>query len=72
MGWRWQALAWRFRTFAERRKTELLRSWDDACTTEVLYAGHARRRRADADLFAALLVGTADIVVALMEAGELS
>eukprot|EP00873_Tetraselmis_striata_P019515 jgi/Tetstr1/439779/TSEL_028192.t1 len=38
---RQQALAWRFRAFAERRMTELVRSWDDA-RTEALYAGHAR------------------------------
>eukprot|EP00873_Tetraselmis_striata_P019799 jgi/Tetstr1/440063/TSEL_028422.t1 len=43
--------------------TELVRSWDDA-RTEAFYAGHARQRRTDADLFAALLVGTADTVVA--------
>eukprot|EP00873_Tetraselmis_striata_P009766 jgi/Tetstr1/430030/TSEL_019891.t1 len=65
------ALAWRFRAFAERRMTELVRSWDDA-RTEAFYAGHARQRRTDADLFAALLVGTADTVVALVEDGELS
>eukprot|EP00873_Tetraselmis_striata_P046331 jgi/Tetstr1/466595/TSEL_011083.t1 len=42
--------------------TELVRSWDDA-RTEAVYAGHARqRRRTDAVLFAALLVGTADTV----------
>eukprot|EP00873_Tetraselmis_striata_P010399 jgi/Tetstr1/430663/TSEL_020456.t1 len=42
------------------------RSWDDA-RTETFYAGHARQRRTvDADLFAALLVGTADTVVALL------
>eukprot|EP00873_Tetraselmis_striata_P017466 jgi/Tetstr1/437730/TSEL_026384.t1 len=64
-------LAWRFRAFAERRMTELVRSWDDA-RTEAFYAGHARQRRTDADLFAALLVGTADTVVALVEDGELS
>eukprot|EP00873_Tetraselmis_striata_P008690 jgi/Tetstr1/428954/TSEL_018929.t1 len=29
---RLQALAWRFRAFAERRMTELVRSWDDART----------------------------------------
>eukprot|EP00873_Tetraselmis_striata_P011703 jgi/Tetstr1/431967/TSEL_021444.t1 len=57
--------------FAERRMTELVRSWDDA-RTEAFYAGHARQRRTDADLFAALLVGTADTVVALVEDGELS
>eukprot|EP00873_Tetraselmis_striata_P037349 jgi/Tetstr1/457613/TSEL_044180.t1 len=68
---RLQALAWRFRAFAERRMTELLRSWDDA-RTEAFYTGHARQRRTDADLFAALLVGTADTVVALVEDGELS
>eukprot|EP00873_Tetraselmis_striata_P027737 jgi/Tetstr1/448001/TSEL_035303.t1 len=68
---RLQALAWRFRAFAERRMTELVRSWDDA-RTEAFYAGHARQRRTDADLFAALLVGTADTVVALVEDGELS
>eukprot|EP00873_Tetraselmis_striata_P009273 jgi/Tetstr1/429537/TSEL_019442.t1 len=51
--------------------TELMRSWDDA-RTEALYAGHARQHRTDADLFAALLVGTADTVVALVEDGELS
>eukprot|EP00873_Tetraselmis_striata_P017493 jgi/Tetstr1/437757/TSEL_026411.t1 len=62
---RLQALAWRFRAFAERRMTELVRSWDDA-RTEAFYAGHARQRRTDADLFAALLVGTADTVVALL------
>eukprot|EP00873_Tetraselmis_striata_P039955 jgi/Tetstr1/460219/TSEL_005534.t1 len=49
-----------------KRVTELVRSWDDA-RTEALYAGHhARQRRTDADLFAALLVGTADTVVALL------
>eukprot|EP00873_Tetraselmis_striata_P045894 jgi/Tetstr1/466158/TSEL_010719.t1 len=63
---RLQALAWRFRAFAERRMTELVRSWDDA-RTEAFYAGHTRQRRTDADLFAALLVGTADTVVALVE-----
>eukprot|EP00873_Tetraselmis_striata_P044075 jgi/Tetstr1/464339/TSEL_009135.t1 len=68
---RLQSLAWRFRAFAERRMTELVRSWDDA-RTEAFYAGHARQRRTDADLFAALLVGTADTVVALVEDGELS
>eukprot|EP00873_Tetraselmis_striata_P016590 jgi/Tetstr1/436854/TSEL_025631.t1 len=68
---RLQALAWRFRAFAERRMTELVRSWDDA-RTEAFYAGHARQRRTDADIFAALLVGTADTVVALVEDGELS
>eukprot|EP00873_Tetraselmis_striata_P024434 jgi/Tetstr1/444698/TSEL_032546.t1 len=68
---RLQALVWRFRAFAERRMTELVRSWDDA-RTEAFYAGHARQRRTDADLFAALLVGTADTVVALVEDGELS
>eukprot|EP00873_Tetraselmis_striata_P034688 jgi/Tetstr1/454952/TSEL_041813.t1 len=68
---RLQALAWRFRAFAERRMTELVRSWDDA-RTDAFYAGHARQRRTDADLFAALLVGTADTVVALVEDGELS
>eukprot|EP00873_Tetraselmis_striata_P010131 jgi/Tetstr1/430395/TSEL_020205.t1 len=62
---RQHALAWRFRVFAERRMTELVRSWDDA-RTEVFYAGHARQRRTDADLFAELLVGTADTVVALL------
>eukprot|EP00873_Tetraselmis_striata_P041730 jgi/Tetstr1/461994/TSEL_007066.t1 len=62
---RQQALAWRFRAFAERRVTELVRSWDDACT-EAFYAGHARQRRTDTDLFAALLVGTTDTVVALL------
>eukprot|EP00873_Tetraselmis_striata_P013523 jgi/Tetstr1/433787/TSEL_002413.t1 len=46
---RLQALAWRFRAFAERRMTELVRSWDDA-RTEAFYAGHARQRRTDADL----------------------
>eukprot|EP00873_Tetraselmis_striata_P006463 jgi/Tetstr1/426727/TSEL_001664.t1 len=51
--------------------TELVRSWDDA-RTEALYAGHARQRRTGADLFAALLVGTADTVVALVEDGEFS
>eukprot|EP00873_Tetraselmis_striata_P022295 jgi/Tetstr1/442559/TSEL_030657.t1 len=50
---------------------ELVRSWDDA-RTEAFYAGHARQRRTDADLFAALLVGTADTVVALVEDEELS
>eukprot|EP00873_Tetraselmis_striata_P026867 jgi/Tetstr1/447131/TSEL_034569.t1 len=55
----------------ERRMTELVRSWDDA-RAEAFYAGHARQRRTDADLFAALLVGTADTVVALVEDGELS
>eukprot|EP00873_Tetraselmis_striata_P039891 jgi/Tetstr1/460155/TSEL_005471.t1 len=40
----------------ERRMlTELVRSWDDACT-EALYAGHVHKRLADDDLFAALLV----------------
>eukprot|EP00873_Tetraselmis_striata_P021179 jgi/Tetstr1/441443/TSEL_029689.t1 len=39
---------------------------------QTLYAGHARQRRTDADLFAALLVGTADTVVALVEDKELS
>eukprot|EP00873_Tetraselmis_striata_P016966 jgi/Tetstr1/437230/TSEL_025960.t1 len=68
---RLQALAWRFRAFAERRTTELMRSWDDA-RTETFYAGHARHRRTDADLFAALLVGTAETVVALVEDGKLS
>eukprot|EP00873_Tetraselmis_striata_P017107 jgi/Tetstr1/437371/TSEL_026056.t1 len=68
---RLQALAWRFRAFAERRMTELVRSWDDA-RTEAFYAGHARQRRTDADLFVALLLGTADTVVALVEDGELS
>eukprot|EP00873_Tetraselmis_striata_P017559 jgi/Tetstr1/437823/TSEL_026463.t1 len=68
---RLQALAWRFRAFAERRMTELVRAWDDA-RTEAFYTGHARQRRTDADLFAALLVGTADTVVALVEDGELS
>eukprot|EP00873_Tetraselmis_striata_P034269 jgi/Tetstr1/454533/TSEL_041430.t1 len=62
---RQQALAWRFRALAERRMTELMRSWDDA-RSEALYAGHARQRRTDVDLFAALLVGTADTVVALL------
>eukprot|EP00873_Tetraselmis_striata_P007041 jgi/Tetstr1/427305/TSEL_017474.t1 len=57
-----QALAWRFRAFAERRMTEFVRSWDDA-RIEALYAGHARQRREDADLFAALLVGTAGTVL---------
>eukprot|EP00873_Tetraselmis_striata_P041767 jgi/Tetstr1/462031/TSEL_007102.t1 len=52
---RLQALAWRFRAFAERRMTELVRSWDDA-RTEAFYAGHARQRRTDANLFAALLL----------------
>eukprot|EP00873_Tetraselmis_striata_P035146 jgi/Tetstr1/455410/TSEL_042242.t1 len=66
-----QALAWRFRAFAERRMTELVRSWDDA-RTEVLYAGHAGQCRADACLFAVLLVGTADAVVALAGDIELS
>eukprot|EP00873_Tetraselmis_striata_P007322 jgi/Tetstr1/427586/TSEL_017711.t1 len=68
---RQQALAWRFRAFAERRMTELVRSWDDA-RTKAFYAGHARQRRTDTDLFAALLVGAADTVVALVEDGELS
>eukprot|EP00873_Tetraselmis_striata_P008331 jgi/Tetstr1/428595/TSEL_018587.t1 len=68
---RLQALAWRFRAFAERRMTELVRSGDDA-RTKAFYAGHARQRRTDADLFAALLVGAADTVVALVEDGELS
>eukprot|EP00873_Tetraselmis_striata_P004217 jgi/Tetstr1/424481/TSEL_015009.t1 len=68
---RLQALAWRFRAFPERRMTELVRSWDDA-RTEALYAGHARQRRTDADLFAVLHVGIADTVVALVEDGELS
>eukprot|EP00873_Tetraselmis_striata_P017561 jgi/Tetstr1/437825/TSEL_026465.t1 len=36
------------------------------------YTGHARKRRTDADLFAALLVGTADTFVALVEDAELS
>eukprot|EP00873_Tetraselmis_striata_P025832 jgi/Tetstr1/446096/TSEL_033696.t1 len=36
------------------------------------YAGHARQRRTDADLFAALLVGTTYTVVALVEDGEFS
>eukprot|EP00873_Tetraselmis_striata_P014431 jgi/Tetstr1/434695/TSEL_002522.t1 len=54
-----------------KRMTELVRSWDDA-RIEAFYAGHARQRRTDADLFAALLVGTADTVVALVEDGELS
>eukprot|EP00873_Tetraselmis_striata_P042684 jgi/Tetstr1/462948/TSEL_007896.t1 len=54
-----------------RRMTELVRSWDDA-RTEAFYARHARQRRTNADLFAALLVGTADTVVALVEDGELS
>eukprot|EP00873_Tetraselmis_striata_P001648 jgi/Tetstr1/421912/TSEL_012812.t1 len=63
--------AWRFRAFAERRMTELVRSWDDA-RTEAFYAGHARQRRTDADLFAALLVGTADTVVALLRDKHLS
>eukprot|EP00873_Tetraselmis_striata_P021084 jgi/Tetstr1/441348/TSEL_029599.t1 len=68
---RQQALAWRFRAFAERRMTELVRSSDDA-RTEAFYAGHARQHRTDTDLFAALLVGTTDTVVALVEDGELS
>eukprot|EP00873_Tetraselmis_striata_P029691 jgi/Tetstr1/449955/TSEL_037009.t1 len=68
---RQQALAWRFRAFAERRMTELARSWDDE-RTEAFYAGHARHRRTDADLFAALLISSADTVVALVEDGELS
>eukprot|EP00873_Tetraselmis_striata_P023363 jgi/Tetstr1/443627/TSEL_031626.t1 len=68
---RQQVLAWRFRAFAERRMTELVRSCDDA-RIEAFYAGHARQRRTDADLFAAPLVGTADTVVALVEGGELS
>eukprot|EP00873_Tetraselmis_striata_P046320 jgi/Tetstr1/466584/TSEL_000992.t1 len=51
--------------FAERRMTELVRSWDDA-RTEAFYAGHARQRQTDAGLFAALIVGTADTVVALL------
>eukprot|EP00873_Tetraselmis_striata_P040362 jgi/Tetstr1/460626/TSEL_005824.t1 len=49
--------------------TELVRSWGDA-RTEALYAGHAHQCRVDADLFAALLVGTVDTVVALVEDGE--
>eukprot|EP00873_Tetraselmis_striata_P029379 jgi/Tetstr1/449643/TSEL_036711.t1 len=71
---RQQALAWRFRAFAERRMsgmTELVRSWDDA-RTEAFYARHARQHRMDADLFEALLVGTANTVVELVEDGELS
>eukprot|EP00873_Tetraselmis_striata_P040844 jgi/Tetstr1/461108/TSEL_006247.t1 len=68
---RQHALTWRFRAFAERRMTELMRSWDDT-RTETFYAGHARQRRTEADLYAALLVGTADTVVALVEDGELS
>eukprot|EP00873_Tetraselmis_striata_P008326 jgi/Tetstr1/428590/TSEL_018583.t1 len=40
---RQQALAWRFRAFAERRMTELVRSGDDA-RTKAFYAGHARQR----------------------------
>eukprot|EP00873_Tetraselmis_striata_P002792 jgi/Tetstr1/423056/TSEL_013827.t1 len=71
-GRRWQqALAWRFRAFAERRKTELVRSWDDP-RTEALYAECARQRRTDAELFVALFVGTGDTVVALAEYGQLS
>eukprot|EP00873_Tetraselmis_striata_P012856 jgi/Tetstr1/433120/TSEL_022452.t1 len=54
-----------------KRMTELVRLWDDA-RTEAFYAGHALQRRTDADLFAALLVGTADTVVALVEDGEIS
>eukprot|EP00873_Tetraselmis_striata_P025316 jgi/Tetstr1/445580/TSEL_033352.t1 len=46
--------------------------WKDDARIEAFYAGHARQRRTDADIFAALLVGTADTVVALMEDGELS
>eukprot|EP00873_Tetraselmis_striata_P046416 jgi/Tetstr1/466680/TSEL_011168.t1 len=68
---RLHALAWRFRAFAERRMTDFVRLWDDA-RTEAFYAGHARQRGTDADLFAARLVGTADTVVALVEDGELS
>eukprot|EP00873_Tetraselmis_striata_P035139 jgi/Tetstr1/455403/TSEL_042235.t1 len=49
---RQQALAWRFRAFAERRMIELVRSWDDA-RTEARHAGHARQRRTDAYLLAA-------------------
>eukprot|EP00873_Tetraselmis_striata_P013109 jgi/Tetstr1/433373/TSEL_022658.t1 len=66
-----QTLAWHFGSFAERRMTELVRSWDDA-RIEAFFAGHARQRRTGADLFAALLVGTPDTVVALVEDGELS
>eukprot|EP00873_Tetraselmis_striata_P027283 jgi/Tetstr1/447547/TSEL_034926.t1 len=51
--------------------TELVRSWDDI-RTEALYAGYARQSRTDADLGAALLVGTANTMVALMEGEELS
>eukprot|EP00873_Tetraselmis_striata_P000464 jgi/Tetstr1/420728/TSEL_011811.t1 len=67
-----QTLAWRFRAFAERRVAEIVLSWDDARTDEAFCAKHARLRRTDADLFAALLVGTADTVVALVEDGRLS
>eukprot|EP00873_Tetraselmis_striata_P020418 jgi/Tetstr1/440682/TSEL_028990.t1 len=63
-----RALKWKYL----RRMTELMRSWDDA-RTEALHAEHARQRRMDAGLFAALLVGTADtVVVALVEDGQLS
>eukprot|EP00873_Tetraselmis_striata_P006874 jgi/Tetstr1/427138/TSEL_017327.t1 len=45
---------------------------DDA-RTEALYAGHARQCWADPNLFAALLVDTADnVIVPLVEGGELS
>eukprot|EP00873_Tetraselmis_striata_P020154 jgi/Tetstr1/440418/TSEL_028752.t1 len=67
-----QALAWRFLAFAERRMTELMRSWDNARTEALLHAGHARQRRVDDDLFAALLVGIADTVVVLVMDGEVS
>eukprot|EP00873_Tetraselmis_striata_P028849 jgi/Tetstr1/449113/TSEL_036325.t1 len=70
-GIRHAAWAGRFRAFAKRRMVELVRSWDDA-HTKAPYARHARERRTVADLFAALLVGTADNVVALVEDGELS
>eukprot|EP00873_Tetraselmis_striata_P039985 jgi/Tetstr1/460249/TSEL_000484.t1 len=53
-----------------KRMAELVRSWH-AARTEVFYAGGFRKRRTDADLFAALLVGTADtLFVALVEDGE--
>eukprot|EP00873_Tetraselmis_striata_P026819 jgi/Tetstr1/447083/TSEL_034521.t1 len=51
--------------------TEIVRSWDDA-RIEAFHARNARQRRTDGDLFAALLVGSADTVVALVEDGELS
>eukprot|EP00873_Tetraselmis_striata_P009872 jgi/Tetstr1/430136/TSEL_019969.t1 len=51
--------------------TELVRSWDDA-RTEALCSGHARQRRTDDDLCEALLVGTAGIVVGLVEDVNLS